>query len=178
MYKRFFSSPILFSCARRLGPQILEVGSGTGSGVLGTFPKFVSGLDINPVAVEYCGHMGLKVQLINSDGSFPIPDDAFDVCILDNVLEHIADPQKTLDECYRITGKRGGLVIAVPGILGFNSDPDHKIFYDKDNLRQLDERWNLSNLFSIPFFLSNKKLSISFRQYCLVAVYKKRPILP
>jgi len=177
MYKRFFSSPILFSCARRFGSRILEVGSGTGSGVLGTFPKLVSGLDINPIAVKYCERIGLKVQLIKDDGSFPIADDAFDVCILDNVMEHILAPQKTLDECYRITGKRGGLVIAVPGIMGFNSDSDHKIFYDEEKLRQLDDRWTLCNLFSTPFLLTNKKLSISVRQYCLVAVYKKRYIV-
>jgi SAM-dependent methyltransferase len=176
VYKRFFSSPILFACARRFGSRILEVGSGTGSGVLGRFPKLVRGLDINPMAVEYCGRTGLKVQLINDDSSFPIADDAFDVCILDNVLEHIVDPKKTLDECYRITGNRGGLVIAVPGIMGFNSDPDHKVFYDEVKLRRLDDRWTLSNLFSIPFFLSSKKLSISVRQYCLVTVYKKRHI--
>jgi SAM-dependent methyltransferase len=174
VYKRFFSSPILFSCARRFGPRILEVGAGTGSGVLSAFPKFVSGLDINPMAVEYCRRIKLNVQLINGDGSFPTADYAFDSCLLDNVLEHIADPQKTLDECYRVTGKKGGLVIVVPGIRGFKSDLDHKQFYGEKELRMLDDRYLLVNLFSMPFFCSSIKLSNLLRQYCLVAVYRKK----
>lgn len=174
IYKKFFSSPILYFFARRFGTRIVEIGSGVGSGVLGTFPKHVQGFEINPKAVEYCKDAGLKVQLIGSDGVFPVEENAFDVCILDNVLEHIDDPRSTLDECCRITGKNGGLVIAVPGIRGYQSDEDHKIFYDADALQRLDERWSLQRLFSIPFIFMSEKLSKSVRQYCLVAIYKKR----
>jgi len=173
VYKKFVSSPILFLCARRFGKQIIEIGSGIGSGVLGAFPKSMQGLDINPIAVEYSKAAGLNVRLINFDGTFPITDGEFDSCILDNVLEHIEDPSMTLDECYRITRSNGGLIIVVPGFHGFRSDSDHKKFYDEEDLRALDSRWLLLNLFSIPFFLKNKTLSKSIRQYCLVASYKK-----
>lgn len=173
IYKKFVSSPILFLCACRFGRHVIEVGSGTGSGVLGAFPKSVQGLEINPIAVEYCKAAGLKVQLINSDGTFPVVDDAFDACILDNVLEHIEDPRITLDECYRITKKNGGLIVVVPGLRGYRSDSDHKKFYDAEYLRVLDDRWLLITLFSTPFFFKNKTLSISLKQYCLVAIYKK-----
>jgi SAM-dependent methyltransferase len=174
LYKRLFSSPVLFVCARRFGPRIIEVGSGTGSGVLGTFSSQVFGMEINPIAVEYCRRNGLQVQLINDDGSFPISDKAFDSCLLDNVLEHINDPRQTLDECYRITGQEGGLVIAVPGVAGFSSDPDHKVFYDEDKLKGLDDRWSMISLFSMPFFFKSMKLSRSVKQYCLVAIYRKK----
>jgi len=173
IYKRFFSSPVLYQCARRFGSRVIEVGSGTGSGVLGTFPRRVQGLEINPVAVEYCKAAGLNVQLIKEDGIFPVADGAYDACVLDNVLEHIEDPRQTLDECYRITSKDGGLVIAVPGIRGYASDDDHKRFYDAEALRRLDDRWMLQSLFSMPFYLSSEKLSRSIRQYCLVASFKK-----
>ncbi|MGC2048821.1 MAG: class I SAM-dependent methyltransferase [Gallionella sp.] len=173
IYKRFFSSRILYFCARRFGDRIIEIGSGTGSGVLGAFPKRVRGLEINPRAVEYCKAAGMDVQLIGADGAFPVADGAFDACILDNVLEHIEDPRRTLDECYRITGKEGGLVIAVPGIRGYKSDDDHKRFYDAKALRLLDERWVLLSLFSTPFLFTSEKLSKSVRQYCLVATYRK-----
>ncbi len=173
VYKRFFSSPALYLCARRFGHRIIEIGSGTGSGVLGTFPKHVRGLEINPHAVEYCKATGLNVQLIRDDGSFPLTDNAMDVCVLDNVLEHIGDPRQTLDECYRITKENGGLVIAVPGLRGFASDDDHKKFYDAEALRMLDERWVLLGLFSIPYIFTSEKLSKSVKQYCLVATYRK-----
>ena len=173
VYKRFFSSPVLYFCARRFGKRIIEIGSGTGSGVLGTFPKHVRGLEINPHAVEYCNAAGLKVQLIKEDGIFPVADGTFDGCILDNVLEHIEHPRSTLDECHRITAKGGGLVIAVPGIRGYHSDADHKMFYDVEALRGLDERWTLQSLFTTPFLFKSEKLSTAVKQYSLVATYKK-----
>lgn len=173
IYKKFISSPILYFCARRFGKNIIEIGSGIGSGVLGSFPKHVQGLDINPIAVEFCKTAGLKVQLVKDNGDFPVLDGVFDVCVLDNVLEHIADPRRTLNECYRITKKNGGLVIAVPGVRGFKSDSDHKIFYDATALRQLDDRWLLQSLFSTPFIFTSKMLSESVKQYCLIATYKK-----
>jgi SAM-dependent methyltransferase len=172
-YKRLFLSPVLYLCARRFGNRTIEIGSGTGSGVLGTFPKRVQGLEINPVAVEYCRAAGLNVHLIGDDGAFPVADGAFDACVLDNVLEHIDDPRRTLDECYRITSEDGGLIVAVPGVRGHESDSDHKKFYDEKALRALDDRWSLQSLFSTPFFFVLETLSRSVRQYCLVAIYKK-----
>jgi SAM-dependent methyltransferase len=173
IYKRLFSSPILYFQARRFGRRIIEIGSGTGSGVLGTFPKRVKGLEINPAAVAYCQSLGMSVQLIKDDGAFPESDGAFDACILDNVLEHIENPRDTLDECCRITGANGGLVIAVPGIRGYQSDADHKKFYGEEELRRLNERWQLVSLYSTPFFRTCENLSRSVKQYCLVATYKK-----
>src|SRR6185436_9527027 len=137
IYKRFFSSPILFMSARCFGRRIMEVGSGIGSGVLGAFPTHVHGLEINPIAVDYCKAQGLNVSLISDAGEFPVEDSSFDACILDNVLEHITDPVRTLDECYRSTKKNGGLVIAVPGQRGFNSDADHRKFCDAGALKLL-----------------------------------------
>lgn len=173
VYKQFYSSLILFIMSRRFGRRVVEVGSGTGSGILGAFPKHVEGLEINPSAVEFCRTKGLNVQLINADGTYPFKDSVFDSCVLDNVLEHIAEPKQTLDECYRITKKDGGLIIVVPGLRGFESDSDHKKFYDADGLRSLDERWQLLNLFSMPFIFKSEKLSNSVKQYCLVATYRK-----
>lgn len=173
VYKKFFSSPILFLLARRCGSRIIEVGSGTGSGVLGAFPSRVVGIDINPFAVEYTRSIGLRASVINHDGSFPFADGAFDVCILDNVVEHIEDPAKVLDECHRITGPDGGLVIAVPGARGFEWDQDHKVFYGEDELKRLDDRWSLIRIFSIPLFVRSERLSKTMKQYCLVAVFKK-----
>lgn len=173
LYKNFVSSPVLFVLARRFGRHIVEVGSGTGSGILGRFPKYVCGLEINPVSVDYCRSIGLPVQLIREDEAFPVATDTFDCCVLDNVLEHIAHPEKTLDECYRITRKGGGLLVAVPGVKGFKSDQDHAVFYDSAALKQLDDRWSLECIFTLPFLFASETLSRSLKQYCLVAIYKK-----
>lgn len=173
LYKRWCTSPVLYGLARGFGPRVLEVGSGTGSGVLGAYRKQVSGLDINPHSVAYCQAQGMQAQLIADDGSFPNADGAFDACILDNVLEHIEDPRGTLDECHRVTGARGGLVIAVPGLRGYASDPDHKKFYGEDALARLDPRWRMKRQFALPLLVRSEFLSGKVRQYCLVASYEK-----
>lgn len=173
IYKKYLASPLLYWNAQKLGVRIVEIGCGTGSGVLGAYPRRVSGLDINPHSVDYCRAAGLDAQLIGDDGAFPVPNGAFDVCILDNVMEHIEEPQGTLDECHRITSERGGLVIAVPGKRGYASDADHKRFYSQADLQQLDARWQLQRLFSVPFLMTSDVLSRSVKQYCLVATYQK-----
>ena len=153
-YKRYLTSPILFGWGRIFGPRIVEVGSGAGAGILGAFPSNVIGLEINPHAVAFTQGLGLRTSLIREDGRFPLPDQAYDACVLDNVLEHIEDPRQIMDECWRITQPRGGLVIAVPGSCGYARDADHKVFYETGNLRDLDPRWKLFASFSIPFAVS------------------------
>ena len=177
LYNRFFKAPILFILMRRFGSRHLEVGSGIGSGVLGAFPSYVEGLEINPLAVEFCQQKGFTVGLIKNDGRFPNNDGAFDSVLMDNVLEHISNPELTLSECWRVTKSDGGLFVVVPGIAGFKHDSDHKIFYDANQLESLDKRWRLQCLFSLPFGLKSKRISFFVRQYCLVAVYKKAPDL-
>lgn len=176
LYKRLFVSPLIYLCARRFGSRVMEVGFGFASGLIGAFPRSVCGLEINPLAVTYCRARGLRVKQISEDGSFPEADGACDVCVLDNVLEHIEAPTRTLDECHRITGPRGGLIIIVPGERGYSLDDDHKIFYGAAELQSLDSRWELRNLFSLPIGFVSPLLSRRLRQYCLVAVYAKRAV--
>jgi SAM-dependent methyltransferase len=135
LYKRYISSPILFLCARAFGRPIVEIGLGAGAGVLGAFPTRVVGLEINPFAVDYSKSIGLQASLINEDGVFPMPDGTCDACILDNVLEHIENPRQIMDEYWRVTQPRRGLIIAVPGASGFARDADHKVFYSENDLR-------------------------------------------
>ena len=174
LYKRIFIAPLIYFFARRFGSHIMEVGFGFASGLIGAFPKHVSGLEINPLAVSYCKSLGMRVNQISEDGSFPETDGVCDVCVLDNVLEHIEEPARTLDECYRITRPNGGLIIIVPGERGYSSDDDHKIFYGAAELQALDSRWELRNLFSLPIGFVSLALSRRIKQYCLVAVYVKR----
>ncbi|MCX7217265.1 MAG: class I SAM-dependent methyltransferase [Burkholderiales bacterium] len=174
LYKRLFAAPVLYWYARRFGPRVMEVGFGFAAGLIGAFPRRVWGLEINPLAVDYCSARGLRVKAIAEDGTFPEVDGAFDVCLLDNVLEHIEAPFRTLDECHRITRPRGGLIIIVPGERGYASDDDHKKFYGVAELQALDPRWELQKLFSLPVGFISPALSRRLKQYCLVGVYAKR----
>lgn len=173
IYKRYFLSWIIYYQARKFGRELAEIGCGTGNGILGAFPDKVYGLDINPLAVEYCQSIGLRTGLVEEDGVFPVEDEAFGSCVLDNVLEHIENPQFILSECARVTRKNGGLIIVVPGVNGYACDNDHKKFYDEAELEKLSVDWQLTKLFSIPFIFKSSLLSKMIPQYCLIAVYKK-----
>jgi SAM-dependent methyltransferase len=173
-YKRYLASPILYYQAIKFGSNIAEIGPGIGSGILGAYPQHVTGFEINPMAVDYCKTINLPVHQVTVGKLYPAQDDEYDACVLDNVLEHIPDPAFVLQECARITHLNGGLVIAVPGEKGYRSDPDHKVFYGEKELQQLHPSWQLTNIFSIPFFVRNKMLSELMPQYCLLAVYQKR----
>lgn len=173
-YKRFVTSPILYYHARTFGTMIAEIGSGIGSGILGAYPKQVTGFDINPLAVDYCKSKSLPVHLIGENNLYSAKDGEFDACVLDNVLEHIAEPSFILQECLRITHDKAGLIIAVPGVKGYASDSDHKKFYGEQELQDLHPNWQLDNLFAMPFFVKSKLLSDVISQYCLVAVYSKQ----
>jgi 2-polyprenyl-3-methyl-5-hydroxy-6-metoxy-1,4-benzoquinol methylase len=46
----------------------------------------------------------------------PLPDASFDVAMLDDVLEHVADPERTLAECRRVLRPGGLLLVKFPSI--------------------------------------------------------------
>ncbi len=174
LYKRYFIAPLLYLNARKFGKNIIEIGSGIGSGLLGAYPKKIVGLEINPYAVKLCQDRGLTVELIEINQPYPMDNASVDVCVLDNVLEHISDANYSLKECLRITRNSGGLIIAVPGVKGFAFDDDHKVFYDESKLQTLHPEWSMLYCFSTPFIFKSNWLSKHLKQNCLVAVYIKK----
>ena len=95
--------------------RILDLGCGTGT-MLEHLRRFgeVDGVDADEQAVRYChsrGHTG--VQLLESD-ALPFPDDSFDLLTALDVLEHIEDDRRTLEEVARILRPGGTLLATVP----------------------------------------------------------------
>jgi len=70
---------------------------------------------------------------------YPLPDDSYDYILLDNVLEHLDDPKKILNELHRISRKDARIKIIVPyyHCKGAYNDITHKHFFNEttfDNL--------------------------------------------
>ncbi|MCK4318943.1 class I SAM-dependent methyltransferase [Candidatus Micrarchaeota archaeon] len=61
---------------------------------------------------------------------YPFEDNEFDLIEADHVLEHLKDPFKIIKELYRITKKKGKIVIRVPHFSRGFTHPDHKRGFD------------------------------------------------
>jgi SAM-dependent methyltransferase len=166
LYRRFWLYPAL---TRRLNGKTLDVGCG-----LGDFLRFSPnsvGADINPVNVSWCRSQGLDVHLIDN-GKLPFQAESFDSVVLDNVIEHITQPESLLLEIKRVIKTGGSLLIGVPGIRGYASDPDHKVYYDQDKLCQLLESFGFQKqeVFYMPLRFLN--LGKYMRQHCLYGKFR------
>jgi len=167
LYRRYWLYPRL---SRHMHGQVLDVGCGIGDFLIHR-PGTV-GVDINPANVEWCRHQGLDSHLMALD-ILPFSDSNFDNAILDNVLEHLVLPTLLLREIHRVLRPNGTLVVGVPGLRGYATDPDHKVFYDEALL--------VSTLASAGFGVQQVShmpcrsdwLNSRMRQYCIYGVFKR-----
>ena len=167
LYGRYVLYPRL---CRYLDGKTLDVGCGIGD--LLSHRIETVGVDINPAAVEWCHFRGLDAHQM-SPNEIPFHDARFNSAILDNVLEHLADPAELLIEIGRVLRPRSSLVVGVPGRRGYASDSDHKIFYDEATLLSTlgTAGFCLQHLFYMPF--KSAWLDVRVRHYCLYGVFER-----
>jgi SAM-dependent methyltransferase len=166
VYRGFYLYPKL---DRFLKGRILDIGCGVGDFL--AYKKQAIGVDINPFNVDYCVQRGLNALLMDVD-KLPQSDESFDVVVLDNVLEHINDPFPILAEIRRVLDSEGCLVVGVPGLKGYASDADHKVFYDEALLEDvaIKSGFRIKEYAYAPLFKS-KYLSEKMSQYCIYSVW-------
>lgn len=137
--------------------RILDVGNLGPDGemhraICSEFPKIsIIGIDNNKEKAE---RFNFPNQVVG-DITHPLPFDNnyFDAVYLGEVLEHVWDPKKLLEEVYRILKKDGVIIIDTPNpyailkiirfiIKGkdFLGDPTHKIFFSPIILKNLLEK--------------------------------------
>lgn len=65
---------------------------------------------------------------------YPLKDNSFGFVLVDNVLEHLDDPKKVLDELYRICYNGARIHIAVPyyNCKGAYNDITHKHYFNEN----------------------------------------------
>jgi len=167
LYRRYWLYPRL---CRYLDGKALDIGCGIGDFV--QHRSETVGVDINPLTVEWCRRRGFDVRQM-SYNVLSFQDNSFDSAVLDNVLEHLADPVELLSEIVRVLRPRGSLVVGVPGRRGYMMDSDHKIFYDEATLVSTlaSAGFHLQHLFHMPF--KSVWLDSRMRQYCLYGVFER-----
>ena len=127
-YRRLFLYPRVSTFCKG---NVLDVGCGLGDFL--AHQKRSVGVDVNPAAVAYCKSKGLDSRLMIHD-VLPFPSESFSTIVLDNVIEHITCPDALLREIFRVLRPGGKFVVGIPGAAGFESDPDHKVFYEESTL--------------------------------------------
>jgi SAM-dependent methyltransferase len=165
-YRNFFLYPIL---NKNLKGLTLDFGCG-----LGSFLRFrcdTVGVDINPLNIDFCNKKSLKAFLFNNN--LPFSPAFFDSILIDNVLEHIECPHKVMLSLTKVLKKNGFLLIGVPGVCGYYSDSDHKIFYDQASLKSLvlPFGYKFKKSFYLPF--RSNFLNKRMKQYCLYMQFVK-----
>lgn len=77
------------------------------------------------------GEHGVAAELLPGYAEdLPFPDASFDLVVLDNVLEHVRDRQRTLREAHRVLAPRGLLYMVTPkpyALHSLVSDPHYQI---------------------------------------------------
>lgn len=166
-YRRLWLYPRL---AKNLSGKVLDIGCGIGDFL--AYYYGAVGVDINHYAVDWCKRRGLDARLMDED-RLPFSDNAFDSIVLDNVLEHLSAPAGLLREVRRVLVPGGRLVVGVPGERGYESDPDHKVFYGEDDLLQTMRAngFSVNTTFYMPF--QWRVLDRRLPQYCLYGVFEQ-----
>lgn len=83
-----------------------------------------------------------SLDVVHNLETFPYPfeDNYFDEIIAVNVLEHIENPVRVIEELHRITAKNGKVTIRVPyyNSKDMGTDPTHKNFFSENSLDYFD----------------------------------------
>jgi 2-polyprenyl-3-methyl-5-hydroxy-6-metoxy-1,4-benzoquinol methylase len=97
------------------GKVILDVGSGPGFILRKLKPKnpVLHALDLSTKCVSYLNQQGIKaIRLDISSDAFPYENNFFDYVIFTEVIEHLAFPDHTIQEIYRVLKPGGKLLIS------------------------------------------------------------------
>ncbi len=98
--------------------RILDVGCGLGMYVrqLRRYTMEVYGIDIDPDKIAEASRTLPNLSVAPAE-ALPFVDNYFDVVLLNEVLEHVADDRQTIHEAYRCVRPGGHIVIYAPNRL-------------------------------------------------------------
>ena len=99
--------------------RVADVGCGDGGG-LGAWATMRGnsyiGFDVAEGALAKARAAGLNVNLIDDASQLPLDDAAVEVVTCIEVLEHLFEPHKAIEEFHRVLAPRGLLIISVPNV--------------------------------------------------------------
>ncbi len=160
-----------------VGKNVMEIGSGIGniSKFLVSFERNVILTDINEAYLTYLRHRFIgnpKVKILAHDilssDSSNIAPFKIDTAVCINVLEHIEDDQRVLDNIYKILEQDGHLILFVPALKILQGTLDEKLrhfcrYEKKDLITKLEaSNFTIEKIFyhnfiaTLGWFLNSK----------------------
>lgn len=125
--------------------KVLDIACGTGYGIrlLRSKAKFVTGVDIDPVAAnEAKAECGENASVLLGNGlGLPFEDATFDVITSFETLEHLRERGSFLAELSRVLTAEGKLILSTPNanysqpVNGVPANPFHIHEYEPDELK-------------------------------------------
>lgn len=115
---------LLQRCA---GGVVLEAGSGEGYGanMIAGVAKTVVGLDYDASAASHVSSRYPRVSMLRGNlAQLPLADSSVDVVVNFQVIEHLWDQARFLDECFRVLAPKGVLLISTPNRITFSPGRD------------------------------------------------------
>lgn len=154
--RRLFAREI---CRLGLSPDaaVLDIGTSTGTNLrllqeLG-FTN-VTGLDSSEEAIRFCAEKGLGRVQLGDILKLPFPDDAFDLILTTDVVEHVDDDQAALRSIARVL-KPGGVALLTA--------PAFQVLWGlQDNVSQHKRRYTKKDFLSLAL---NARLKIVHAYY-------------
>jgi len=113
--QRFLSTIALFLRSIHFN-SLLDAGCGEGvvlASILDEFQMGYCGLDLDYDRVHFASMEMTGSMFVNGDAQrLPFSEGSFDLVLLLEVLEHVGDPERVLEEVHRVSGKY--LLVSVP----------------------------------------------------------------
>jgi SAM-dependent methyltransferase len=110
----------LLSTILQSDDALLDAGCGNGRFlrmIRKSFPRVrLVGADFSPVEVAAAAESGFQVAQANFESELPFADGEFAVVNLAQVIEHLRDPDRLLEEINRILRPGGHLVLSTPNL--------------------------------------------------------------
>lgn len=79
------------------------------------------GVDLDSTALSEAKKTGLNVVCANLSHALPFKDDAFDIVISNQVIEHLPKTDKFIKEVYRVTKPAGYSIISTPNLASWHN---------------------------------------------------------
>lgn len=121
---------------------LVDIGAGR-SNFFDLFERF------NRYSVDFYPYQDINV-ICDINKFLPFKNDSIDIIILSNILEHTKEPNKLLEECFRILKPKGILLGAVPFLKDIHQRPYDFYRYTDINLYYLLQKNNFDDIDVIP----------------------------